>query len=179
MGDEVRDVFGAHRAGMPIIAVDWGFALARRCLIAVQLYWCTPQRSCKSVARLGASVMDLELIHIEKLVPGGQGLGTLASGQKVFVWNVLPGEEVECVLLRKSVHTQRLLRKTCADPSPARIEPREPEVYLGSSPWQMMDFEAENAYKAELAHESMHQESAVAGTRTANRGNSGTRVALP
>jgi 23S rRNA (uracil1939-C5)-methyltransferase len=45
--------------------------------------------------------MDLELIHIEKLVPGGQGLGTLASGQKVFVWNVLPGEEVRVRVIKK------------------------------------------------------------------------------
>ena len=28
VGDEVRDVYGAQRAGMPIIAVDWGFAAA-------------------------------------------------------------------------------------------------------------------------------------------------------
>lgn len=102
--------------------------------------------------------MDLELIHIEKLVPGGQGLGTLASGQKVFVWNVLPGEEVRVRLIKKKRSYAEAIAEEVRHPSPARIEPREPEVYLGSSPWQMMDFEAENAYKAELAHESMSQE---------------------
>lgn len=102
--------------------------------------------------------MDLELIHIEKLVPGGQGLGTLASGQKVFVWNVLPGEEVRVRVIKKKRSYAEAIAEEVRHPSPARIEPREPEVYLGSSPWQMMDFEAENAYKAELAHESMHQE---------------------
>ena len=32
---------------------------------------------------------------IEKLVPGGQGLGVLEDGKKAFVWNALPGEMVE------------------------------------------------------------------------------------
>lgn len=32
VGDEVRDVYGAHRAGMPIIAVDWGFASSQALL---------------------------------------------------------------------------------------------------------------------------------------------------
>lgn len=28
VGDEVRDIYGAHRAGMPVVAVDWGFGAA-------------------------------------------------------------------------------------------------------------------------------------------------------
>ena len=102
--------------------------------------------------------MDLELVHIEKLVPGGQGLGTLASGQKVFVWNALPGEEVDVRIIKKKRSYAEAIAENVRHPSPARIAPREPAVYLGSSPWQIMDPEAENAYKAELAHESMHQE---------------------
>ena len=31
---------------------------------------------------------------INQLVPGGQGIATLADGKKAFLWNALPGEEV-------------------------------------------------------------------------------------
>ena len=40
-------------------------------------------------------IIDNERVKIEKIVPGGQGLGTLEDGRKVFLWNALPGEEVE------------------------------------------------------------------------------------
>ena len=33
-----------------------------------------------------------ECIKVQKLIPGGQALGELASGKKVFLWGVLPGE---------------------------------------------------------------------------------------
>jgi len=33
-------------------------------------------------------------VKIDKLVHGGQGIGTLSDGRKAFVWNALPGEEV-------------------------------------------------------------------------------------
>ena len=38
---------------------------------------------------------ELLRAKIEKFVPGGQGIATLDSGKKAFVWGVLPGEEVE------------------------------------------------------------------------------------
>ena len=39
-------------------------------------------------------------IHIEKLVFGGQGLSRLEDGPIAFVWNALPGEEVEIEIER-------------------------------------------------------------------------------
>ena len=33
-------------------------------------------------------------LKIEKLAPTGQGIGTLKSGKKIFLWNTLPGEKV-------------------------------------------------------------------------------------
>ena len=40
-------------------------------------------------------------VKIEKLVFGGQALGTMEDGRKVFVWNALPDEEVEIEILKK------------------------------------------------------------------------------
>ena len=36
----------------------------------------------------------LETLTLEKIVGGGQALGTLADGYKCFVWGGLPGETV-------------------------------------------------------------------------------------
>ena len=89
------DVYGAHRAGMPIIAVDWGFASSQALLDRSPTLLVHTQRNCKSVARLGASVMDLELIHIEKkLVPGGQGAWC--------AWRLAKGVCLECAAGRRS-----------------------------------------------------------------------------
>lgn len=45
------------------------------------------------------------MILIEKIVPGGQGLGTLDDGRKIFLWNTLPGEVVEeYEILKKKTH---------------------------------------------------------------------------
>ena len=40
-------------------------------------------------------VYPLVEVEIEKIVGGGQALGLLGDGRKVFVWGGLPGETVE------------------------------------------------------------------------------------
>ena len=34
------------------------------------------------------------MVNVEKIIPGGQALGTLEDGKKVFFWNALPDEKV-------------------------------------------------------------------------------------
>ena len=34
------------------------------------------------------------MIKVEKIIPGGEALGTMDDGKKIFFWNALPGEEV-------------------------------------------------------------------------------------
>ena len=41
-------------------------------------------------------------IIVEKLIPGGQALATLASGQKIFLWDALPGEIITRARLTKA-----------------------------------------------------------------------------
>ena len=43
----------------------------------------------------------MEEVTITKLVHGGQGLGQLSDGRKVFVWNALPGETVRVRIIKK------------------------------------------------------------------------------
>jgi 23S rRNA (uracil1939-C5)-methyltransferase len=97
-----------------------------------------------------------ETVTITKLVHGGQGLGELADGRKVFVWNALPGETVRVRIIKKKRSYAEAIAEDIVEPSPERVEPREAN-YLATSPWQMMSFAAENKYKAEIVKELFQQ----------------------
>ena len=47
------------------------------------------------------SKQTLETVRLDKIVGGGQAIGTLADGRKAFVWGGLPGELVEIQITKK------------------------------------------------------------------------------
>ncbi|MFA5004155.1 MAG: TRAM domain-containing protein [Candidatus Saccharimonadales bacterium] len=98
----------------------------------------------------------MEEVKISKLVHGGQGLGELADGRKVFVWNALPGEIVQARMIKKKRSYAEAIAEEVIQASPERVAPLE-ENYLATSPWQMMTFEAENKYKSEIVSEIFQQ----------------------
>lgn len=92
-------------------------------------------------------------VKIEKLVFGGQGLARLPNGQVVFVWNALPGEDVEIeILKRKKDHVEAVATKILS-PSPHRVEPVDAH-FLSTSPWQMIDPKKEDEWKVDMATET-------------------------
>lgn len=91
-------------------------------------------------------------IKIEKLVFGGQGLGKF-EGKTAFVWNALPGEEVEADLIKKRKNIIEAIAVNILKPSPERIKNRE-DHFLACSPWQILDFQKENYWKEEIAKET-------------------------
>lgn len=93
-----------------------------------------------------------ESVNITKLVHGGQGLGTLSDGRKVFVWNALPGETVQARLIKEKRSYAEAIAEEVLKPSLERVQPVE-ENYLATSPWQMMTYAAENKYKHEIVRE--------------------------
>ena len=93
---------------------------------------------------------SLETIHLDKIVGGGQALGTLADGRKCFVWGGLPGETVTVRITKKKSHFVEAVVEEVILPSPDRIQPRDPDSYLSTSPWQIMPLEIEQAYKRQL-----------------------------
>lgn len=95
-------------------------------------------------------------VVIEKLVHGGQGLGTMEDGRKVFVWGALPGERVAVRILKGKRSYAEAIVEEVLQPSPLRIAPRE-ENYLATSPWQIVPFEAENDYKKRIVEELFTQ----------------------
>lgn len=98
----------------------------------------------------------LQQVKIEKLVHGGQGLGTLADGRKVFVWGALPGETVGARITKGKRSYAEAIAEEIVEPSSVRVEPREAN-YLATSPWQIVDFAAENDYKSRIVQELLVQ----------------------
>ena len=95
-----------------------------------------------------------EIVKLDRIVGGGQALGKLADGRKVFVWGGLPGEEVDVQLTKKKSSYAEGVVINVIKPSAERIEPRDHDSYLSTSPWQIMMFEAEQSYKAQLIEEA-------------------------
>lgn len=98
-----------------------------------------------------------ERISVEKLIPGGQGLATLESGKKIFLWNALPSEIVTKVQLTKNKSSfAEGIALEIEKPSPERAEPRD-ACYLSTSPWQIMTYDYELTEKHELLQEIFRQ----------------------
>ena len=91
-----------------------------------------------------------ETLTLEKIVGGGQALGTLADGRKCFVWGGLPSETVTVRVTKKKSHLVEAVVEEVVSPSPDRIQPRDPDSYLSTSPWQIMPLEIEQIYKRQL-----------------------------
>ncbi len=91
-------------------------------------------------------------VKVTKLVHGGQGLAELPDGRKVFVWNALPGETVKARIFKQKRSYAEAIAEEIITASPERIAPLE-ENYLATSPWQIMDYAAENRYKSDIVRE--------------------------
>ncbi|HEX8182029.1 MAG TPA: TRAM domain-containing protein [Candidatus Saccharimonadales bacterium] len=107
-----------------------------------------------------------EVVVIDKLVHGGQGLATLADGRKIFVWNALPGEKVNVRIIKTKKSYAEGIAEEILEPSAERVEPSE-QNYLATSPWQMMTYEAENTYKQQIVEELFaHEKVTLPGVGT-------------
>ena len=91
---------------------------------------------------------------LDKIVGGGQTLGQLEDGKKLFVWGGLPGETVAVQLTKKKSNLAEGVVTEVMTTSKQRVAPNDPDSYLSTSPWQIMDFEAEQHYKAALIEEA-------------------------
>jgi 23S rRNA (uracil1939-C5)-methyltransferase len=101
-----------------------------------------------------------EVVRIDKLVPGGQGMGVMADGRKIFVWNALPGEVVRVEVGRVKKSYAEGVAVEILEASSRRVRSRD-DCYLATSPWQVMDYEFEVAQKAGLVVESFGQNGVV------------------
>ena len=93
-------------------------------------------------------------VRLDKIVGGGQALGTLDDGRKLFAWGGLPGElvRVQITKMRAKLAEGRVVE--VLEPSSDRIAPVDTDSYLSTSPWQIMSAESEQHYKAALIEEA-------------------------
>lgn len=117
----------------------------------------------------------MDSVRIEKLIPGGQALGTLADGKKIMLWGALPRELVTEweITKSKSSYVEGIATQV-VEPSTSRIAPRD-DCYLSTSPWQILDYNYELISKRELLREIFRQqkvaidESDIAAVQTDGR----------
>lgn len=92
---------------------------------------------------------------LQKIVGGGQAMGEMVDGRKIFVWGGLPGERVEVrVTKKRSKLADGTVTRILDNISSDRVEPQDPNSYLSTSPWQIMSHEAETRYKKELLQQA-------------------------
>ena len=91
---------------------------------------------------------------MEKIVGGGQAIGTLDDGRKAFVWGGLPKELVTIRMTKKKSHFVEGIVTEIIEKSPERITPRDENSYLSTSPWQIMPMPSEQSHKASLIEEA-------------------------
>ncbi len=103
------------------------------------------------MARKTYPIVDVTL---DRIVGGGQTLGTLEDGKKIFVWGGLPGERVRVQTTKKKSSYNEGVVIEVIETSKNRVAPRDPESYISTSPWQIMTFDAEAHYKAALIEEA-------------------------
>ena len=93
------------------------------------------------------------MVKVEKIIPGGQALGTLEDGCKIFFWNALPGEVVtEYDITKQKSHFVEAIATKIENPSKFRVEPKD-TCFLSTSPWQIIDRDYENQLKVDLVVE--------------------------
>lgn len=95
-----------------------------------------------------------ETLRLEKIVGGGQAIGTLDDGRKAFVWGGLPKELVTIRVTKKKSHFVEGIVTEITEESPERITPKDENSYLSTSPWQIMPMSSEQSYKASLIEEA-------------------------
>lgn len=93
-------------------------------------------------------------LQLDRVVGGGQTIGTLENGKKLFAWGGLPGENVSVQITKKRASLVEGIVTEVHQASAQRRTPRDSESYISTSPWQIMTFEAEQHYKAALIEEA-------------------------
>ena len=98
--------------------------------------------------------LPIVTVTLDTIVGGGQTIATMEDGRKLFVWGGLPGETVEVQMTKKKSRMGEGVVTNVIKASPERIEPVDPSSFLSTSPWQIMNFEREQEYKAHLIDEA-------------------------
>lgn len=89
-------------------------------------------------------------VKLNKIIYGGQALGQLEDGKKIMVWGGLPEELVKVKITKNKRNWAEGIVTEVIEASKERIEPKDQDSYLSTSPWQIMNYEFENSLKRSL-----------------------------
>lgn len=95
-------------------------------------------------------------VALEKVVHGGQALGTLVDGRKAFVWGALPEEEVVFRVTKGRKDYIEGIAEKVIKSSKHRVKNLDPE-YLSTSPWQIFEYRYENDQKLNILKETFQR----------------------
>jgi len=99
-------------------------------------------------------VLPLVTLKLGHIVGGGQTISTMESGQKLFTWGGIPDETVQVQITKKKSKLLEGIVTELINPSQQRVAARDADSYLSTSPWQIMNFAAEQHYKSALIEEA-------------------------
>ena len=78
--------------------------------------------------------MTNESVVVEKIIPGGEGLGRIKNGKKIFFWDALPGETVvEYQITKQKPRFTEAIATKISQPSNYRVDPKD-DCFLSTSP---------------------------------------------
>src|SRR5664279_3244490 len=103
---------------------------------------------------MSKKVFPIVEVQLDKIVGGGQTLGQVDYGKKIFVWGGLPGEKVNVQVTKKKSNLLEGIVTEVITGSSERVAPRDETSYLSTSPWQIMSPSAEQHYKSALIEEA-------------------------
>jgi 23S rRNA (uracil1939-C5)-methyltransferase len=103
---------------------------------------------------------ELAEVTLEKFVNGGQALGYV-DGKPVFVYGALPGEVTDILVTKAKRGILEAVATEIKLKSVNRVEPKESEAYLSTSPWQILDFGYENEVKLNLLKQTFKHEAGI------------------
>ena len=99
-------------------------------------------------------VLPLLTVKLDRIISGGQTVGTLESGKKCLVWGGLPGETVIVQQTKKKSSYIEGYVTEVIQSSSIRIAPTDSDSYMSTSPWQIMNFDSEQHYKSAIIEEA-------------------------
>ena len=105
-------------------------------------------------------------VKLDVIIGGGQAIGTLESGKKLMTWGGLPGETVVVQPTKSKKSFMEGYVNDVLVASPERVDPLDPDSYLSTSPWQIMNFRTEQQTKALLIAEAFGMHDVVLPNQT-------------
>jgi len=89
-------------------------------------------------------------VRLNKIIYGGQALGQLEDGKKIMIWGGLPEEVVKVKITKNKRNWAEGIVVDVIEASKERIEPKDQDSYLSTSPWQIINYGYENDLKKSL-----------------------------